>query len=491
MLKQTNSELGDFPSDVLVDLRPEQGRGLRERLEHALRSAIQERRLVAGTPLPPTRVLAAELGISRGVVVETYANLTADGYLEARQGAGTRVRLDAQQPKSRPPRERGFDPATFFERPRQASPIGAPPIRLIGGLPDPSLFPRARWLRHYRAALTELPDPELTYPSTLGAEALRECLAAYLGRVRGVYTAADRMLICGGFTQGVTLLARALQRAGGARIAIEDPCFGLHRRAIEMAGLQPVPIAVDERGIDPAALEGLDVAAVVVAPAHSYPTGGTLDAQRRSDLIAWAERNDALIVEDDYDAEFRYDRVPIGALQGLAPDVVVYIGGASKTVTPALRLGWMAVPAHLVRPLEREKRYDDMGSPLLEQLAFARFVESGDLANYLRRVRPVYRRRRDTTITALEELVPKARWQGEAAGLHLWVELPPGVDERALAVATYERGVLIEDAGWHWARPHEAPPSIVLGYGSLTEPAIRRGLEIVAEAIRDVSRTAS
>jgi len=470
-----------FPSDVLVDLRSAHGRGLRERLEHGLRGAIQDRRLVAGAALPPTRVLATELGISRSVVVEAYGNLAADGYLESRQGAGTRVRADSPQEAPRPPRP---EPAMdFFRRPRQASPTGAPAIRLLGGLPDPALFPRTQWLRHYRAALAELPDPDLTYPSTLGAQPLREALSAYLGRVRGVATEPDRMLVCAGFTQGLTLICRALGRAGARRMAVEDPCFGLHRRAIAMAGLEPVPIAVDAHGLDTALLDDHDVAAVLVAPAHSYPTGATLDVRRRRDLVAWARRRDALIVEDDYDAEFRYDRVPIGALQGLAPDRVAYVGTASKTVSPALRLGWIAAPAHLLDAIEREKRFDDMGSSLLEQVAFARFVDSGDLARYLRRVRPIYRGRRDAAIAALAELLPAVRWHGAAAGLHLHVTLPEHVDERALALAAHERGVLLEDAAWHWARPKQAPPSLVLGYGSLSEPLMRKALALVADAL--------
>jgi GntR family transcriptional regulator / MocR family aminotransferase len=467
-----------------VDLRPDDGRGLRARLEHGLRSAIQDRRIVAGAVLPPTRVLAAELGISRSVVVEAYGNLAADGYLVARQGAGTRVRADAHAER-RGHRRSGArqHTAAFFLRPRQASPNGAPPVRLLGGLPDPALFPRAKWLGHYRAALAELPDPALTYPSTLGAEALRVALSAYVGRVRGVATTPDRMLVCAGFTQGLTLVCRALRRGGARRVAVEEPCFGLHRRAISMTGLEPVPVAVDADGLDPARLEGHDVAAVLVAPAHSYPSGATLDAHRRRDLVAWAQRQGALIIEDDYDAEFRYDRVPIGALQGLAPDRVAYIGSASKTVSPALRLGWVAAPAQLVDALEREKRFDDMGSGLLEQLAFARFVDSGDLARYLRRVRPIYRGRRDAAIVALAELLPAARWQGAAAGLHLHVTLPPGVDERALAFAAHERGVLIEDAAWHWARREDAAPAIVLGYGSLPEPMLRNAIATIAEAI--------
>jgi GntR family transcriptional regulator / MocR family aminotransferase len=483
MHKQTNQPREGFPSDVLVDLRPESGRGLRERLEHGLRRAIQQGRLVPGTTLPPTRVLAAELGISRSVVVEAYGNLAADGYIEASQGSGTRVRLGEM------PREilGGRDAATFFARPRTPSPVGGPPIRLVGGLPDPALFPRAQWVRHYRAALAELPDPELTYPPILGSEALRGELAAYLGRVRGVSTLPERMLVCTGYTQGVTLVCRALQRSGARRIAVEDPCFGLHRRAIAAAGLQPVPVPVDEGGLDVGALARHDdLAGVLVAPAHSYPTGATLGRERRGKLIAWAHDRDALVIEDDYDAEFRYDRAPIGVLQGLAPDRIVYIGGASKTVSPALRLGWIALPAHLARRVEREKRLDDMGSPLLEQLAFARFVGGGDFSRYLRRVRPIYRARRDATIAALAELLPDARWQGAAAGLHLHVILPEGVDERELAHAAHDRGLLLEDAAWHWADPREAPPSIVLGYGALSVPAIRRGIAALAEVVDEV-----
>ena len=227
---------------------------------------------------------------------------------------------------------------------------------------------------------------------------------------------------------------------------------------------------------------------MLVAPAHSYPTGTTLDTRRRHGLVAWARRRDALIIEDDYDAEFRYDRVPIGALQGLAPDRVVYLGSASKTVSPALRLGWVAAPPDLAGALEREKRLDDLGSGLLEQLAFARFVDRGDFARYLRRVRPVYRTRRDATIAALGELLPEVRHHGAAAGLHLHVTLPPGVDERALARTAAARGVLVEEAARHWADPAQAPPSLVLGYGPLSEPAIRRAVGVLAEAISAAPR---
>jgi GntR family transcriptional regulator / MocR family aminotransferase len=482
MPEQTNSPHDGFPSDLLIDLRRENGRGLRERLEHGLRGAIQRGRLVAGAPLPPTRVLAAELAISRSVVVEAYGNLVADGYLEASQGSGTRVRSLAGAVA--PPSARGDDATSFFGRPRAASPFAGPQLRLIGGLPDPALFPRKRWLRHYRAGLSELPDPELTYPPTRGAEPLRVQLAAYLGRVRGVSTTPDDLLVCTGFTQGVTLVCRALRRAGARRIAVEDPCFGLHRRAVALTGLEPVPVPVDAHGLDVAALSGHDdIAAALIAPAHSYPTGATLSTERRGELTRWARERDALLIEDDYDAEFRYDRTPIAALQGLAPERIAYIGGASKIVSPALRLGWIAIPPRLAHAVEREKRFDDMGSPLLEQLAFARFIGSGDLSRYLRRVRPVYRERRDAAIAAVSELLPESRWQGAAAGLHLHVLLPGGADERALVRAAFDRGLLLEDAGWHWADPRQAPASIIVGYGTVPPPAIRRGVAVIAELL--------
>ena len=473
-----------FPSDLLVDLRRSNGRGLREQLEHGLRSAIQDGRLAPGSALPASRVLAAELAISRSAVTEAYGNLQAAGYLEARRGAGTRVRHDARRPAAPAAAPgRPLDLAGFFTRPRETLRRPDGPLRLLGGLPDPALFPRERWGRHYRAALAEAPDADVTYPDVFGATALRTALDAYLGRVRGVDTVPERLLVCAGITQGLTLTCRALGRAGVRRIAVEDPCFAVHRRAIAMTGLEPVPIPSGEHGLDPDLLDEANVGAVVVTPAHSYPAGGTLTPARRHALLDWARRRDAVIVEDDYDAELRYDRTPIGALQGHAPDRVVYLGSASKTVSPALRLGWLAAPAGLVDAIADEKHVDDMGSTLFEQLAFARFLAAGDFTRHLRRIRPVYRARRDATARAVAELLPDARPRGADAGLHLFVALPEAIDERAAAAAALERGLLVETGARHWADRARGEPSIVLGYGALTEPAIPRVIAALAEAV--------
>lgn len=467
MATQANHSAG-FPPDVLVALDRAGGRGLRFQLEGELRRAVQDGRLTAGARLPPSRALAGDLGVARSVVVGAYGQLVADGYLQARQGSGTRVRaIDAHAPSR----------IARAERPATA--------QFIGGLPDPACFPRRDWLRHYRAALATAPDAALNYPGPHGALQLRAALASYLGRVRGVATSPERMLIATGFTQALVLLCRVLRARGVERVAVEDPCFGLHRQAIVATGLQPVLVGVDEDGIDVAALAARAAGAVLVAPAHSYPTGAVLSPARRGQLVAWARQHDALIIEDDYDAEFRYDRAAVGALQGLAPDHVVYAGCASKTLSPALRLGWLAAPDTLIDELAREKAFDDLGSGLLEQLALARLLDSGDFTRHLRRVRPLYRARRDAALGAVVEHLPDATPTGIDAGLHLYLRLPDRCHETTLIDVARNRGVHVEGAAWHWADPDSAPPALVLGYGSQTEPAIRRGVATLGAVYRD------
>jgi GntR family transcriptional regulator / MocR family aminotransferase len=464
-----------FPPDLLVTLDRSSGRSLREQLEEELRAAIRAGRLPVGTALPASRVLARELGVARGIVVDAYEQLAAEGYLEARQGSGTRVR--------------GTRPTRAVAAEAEQERAAARNSRLLGGLPDPLQFPRAQWLRRYRAALDALPDTSPGYPDPGGAIELRTALAAYLGRVRAVVTSPDELVVCGGFTQGLVLVCRALRGRGTARVAVEDPCFAYHRELIANAGVEPVPIRVDEQGIDVAELDRHDVGAVLVAPAHSYPTGAVLSPQRRRALVEWAHATGGLVIEDDYDAEYRYDRAPIGALQGLARDRVVYGGSVSKTLTPALRVGWLAAPPWLVADLRREKLYDDFATAMLDQLALAAFIADGDLVRHLRRVRPEYRRRRDAALRALALHLPDARPAGVAAGLHLFVELPPDVDERALRHAARREGVRIEGAARHWARREEAPPAFVLGYGGTDERGIEAAVAAVGRAYRSLAAT--
>ena len=431
--------------------------------------AIQQGRLPAAALLPPSRTLARELGVARSVVVDAYEQLAADGYLGARQGSGTCV-----LPTAKPVRT---DRKVHKPTPHT--------VRLLGGLPDPALFPRAEWLRHYRWALSTVPNRQLGYPGPLGAPPLREALTDYLIRVRGVVVRPERVLITSGLTQAVVLLCRALRDRGAEAIAVEDPGFGFHREAIANTGLRVVPIEVDDDGLDVVRLAERNVAAVLVAPAHSYPSGAVLSPARRTALVEWAHDKDVLIIEDDYDAEFRYDRAPIGALQGLAPECVAYAGCASKTLTPALRLGWMALPGRLVEDVVRQKLLDDMGTTMLEQLTLARFIDTGGLTRHLRRVRPIYRRRLDAALEAIATYLPDAVPQRVAAGLHLYVQLPEWCDELRLIDSAYQRGLLIEGASWHWSVPRSAPPALVLGYGAIDERAIRSGLEILGSIYRE------
>jgi GntR family transcriptional regulator/MocR family aminotransferase len=354
--------------------------------------------------------------------------------------------------------------------------------RLPSGLPDPASFPRREWLRHFRAVLGTQPDASFGYPEPQGNAELRQALAGYLGRVRAVRTTPGQMLICGGFAQGLTLVCGVLRDRGVTRVAVEDPCFSFHRRLIRASGLQPIPVPVDEHGLDVRRLGEVSVGAVLLAPAHSYPAGAVLSPQRRIDLLDWARATDALIIEDDYDAEFRYDRNPIGALQGLAPEHVVYGASTSKILSPALRLGWLAAPSWLIGELLRAKFLDDIATETLGQLTLARFIHSGNLARHLRRVRPLYRARRDTMLQALADFLPDAKETGVAAGLHLYVRLPPHCREDELIQTAREHGVHVEGAARHWANRHDAPPALVLGYATLHPATITRAVAVLGAA---------
>ena len=458
-----------FPADVLVTLDRSRPRSLRAQLERALRDAIARGSLAPGAALPPSRVLARELDVSRSVVAGAYEQLVTEGYLQARGGSGTRVR--AQDTGSRPQHRA----VPFWPVP--AGRDGATPA---SGLPDPALFPRQDWLHHYRDVLREMPDSGLLYPEPRGAPELRTALAAYLGRVRGVRATADQVLICGGFSQALMLLCRALGLRGVRRIAVEDPCFSYHRRLIRAAGLQPVPVPVDEQGLQTSRLAGLDAGAVLLSPAHSYPSGVVLSADRRVELLGWARAAGTLVIEDDYDAELRYDRLPIGAVQGLDPERVVYGGSVSKVLSPALRLGWLIAPPQLTEDIVRAKFLDDVASEALGQLTLARFLDSGTFARHLRRVRPIYRSRRDRLLAALAAHLPEIQPSGEAAGLHLLLRLPDEPGAGTLLDAAARHGIRLEDAARNWADHNPQPPALLIGYGALRDSALGHRIKTMA-----------
>jgi GntR family transcriptional regulator / MocR family aminotransferase len=357
---------------------------------------------------------------------------------------------------------------------------------------DGSQFPRRAWLRSIRHVLIEASPEDFGYVSGRGAPALHQALVAYLNRVRGTSARPENIVICNGYAQGVGLIISALVKAGAKRLAVEDPSADDDAvPTARAAGLEVVGVPVGEDGIRVEALERTDADALILTPSHQWPTGAVLAPEARAAALRWAQRRGALIVEDDYDAEYRYDRAPIGALQGLARDQVVYGGSVSKTLSPMLRIGWLAAPAWLAEDLRRQKLYDDFATGMLDQLALAAFIAEGDLARHLRRVRPEYRRRRDAALRALAVHLPDARPAGVAAGLHVFVRLPPGTDERALRHAVARDGVRIERAARHWARPEDAPPAFVLGYGAIDEAAIERVVATIARAYRSLGATGS
>ncbi len=451
--------------DLHLDLASVPGRSLRARAEHALREAVRSGRLAPGSRLPATRVLAAQLGVSRGVLVDAYAQLAAEGYLSTRRGAGTSVAGAFED-----------GPSAQQVTARRTIHFDLNPFR-----PALDGFPRAAWLAALTRVLRAAPDELLGYPDPAGTMELRRTLAAYLGRVRGVRTEPERIVITSGVRHGADLLWSALAADGARRVALESPGWeGMRETAVD-AGLKTLALPVDERGLAVERLEGEELDAVALAPAHQYPTGAVLAPARRLALVAWARGTGTLIVEDDYDAEYRYDRQPVGSLQGLAPEQVVYGGSTSKTLAPAVRLGWLALPPRLVGAVcARQRRRGAVPAPLM-QLTLADLIERGELDRHLRRQRRRYARRRDALLEALARALPELTVQGAAAGLYAVLALPAGVREQAVLDAARARGVALEGLGGR-------PPALVLGYANLPESGVARAVSALAASIRDATR---
>lgn len=455
---------------MLVELERDAELPLHEQIERSIRENIQAGRLAAGARLPSTRALAKELGISRGVVTEAYSQLAAEGYLLTSQGAPVRVARTVRASAPRPPAR---------------SMLPSFPYHFHPGLPDLAGFPRDRWLRSLRVAWRQTPIDAVGYPDPRGVPALRQALADYLGRVRGVAAEPEQMMICTGFTQAFSLICRWLAARGVEQVALEDPGWHTHRLIVEQAGLGVAPIPVDADGIRVDALEATMASAVVVTSAHQFPTGAVLSRERRSALIEWAEDGERLIVEDDFDAEYRYEGVGLGALQGLAPDRVAYVGSASKRLTPGMRLGWVLLPSWLAWSLIQAKTVEDGGSEAIGQLALHDFIERGELDRHIRRMRLRYQRRREALLDSLARRLPQAQVGDGAAGLYELVELPEEIDAAALLAAAAERGVGIDSLALHRFNP-VGPPGLVLGFACLSEPAIDHGIRLLGEALDTV-----
>jgi GntR family transcriptional regulator/MocR family aminotransferase len=454
--------------ELLLSVSKDRPGTLSTQIQGQIRDAVRDGSLRPGTPVPSTRDLARQLGVSRKVAVDAFAQLAAEGYLALRQGAQPRV---AAGP---------FPGAAPVAAPAPASGVR---FDFLPARPDVSSFPRADWGRCLRDAVNEITVADLGYGDAFGIDALRDGLADYLGRVRGVVAGRDQIVVTNGYLQGLGLICRALAGRGARRIACEDPSSIEEGQIAARAGLEAVRVPVDDLGLRVDLLAAAEVDAVVLTPAHQHPTGVVLAPERRTALIAWLRATGAIAVEDDYDAEYRYDRPAVGALQGLDRDHVVYAGTVSKVLAPALRLGWMVLPPSLVAGVREEKLLHDQGTARIEQLAFAHFLRRGDLDRHLRRMRLRYRRRRDAMIAALAESMPAATVRGIAAGLHVTVELPAGVDEAAVAAAARARGIALATMSDYWTGG-SYPPTLILGYCQMTEARLRAGVRELAAVVQ-------
>ncbi|MEU9224657.1 PLP-dependent aminotransferase family protein [Streptomyces massasporeus] len=450
--------------DLLVEPT---GPGLRRGLTDALREAVRSGRLAPGTRLPSSRALAADLGIARNTVADAYADLVAEGWLTARQGSGTRVAArEVVPPSGTAPHPRALTRPAYDLRP---------------GSPDLASFPRAEWLKAARRALTAAPYQALDYGDPRGRPELRAALAGYLSRARGVRADPERIVVCAGFAHGLKLLGTVLRARGARTVAVESYGLDVHRRILAGCGLDTVPLPFDRRGTDPGGLAAAE--AVLLTPAHQFPMGVPLHRDRRTAVVDWARRTGGLVLEDDYDGEFRYDRQPVGALQGLDPDRVVYLGTASKSLAPGLRLAWMVLPPGLAEEAAAAKGGVDTCG-VLDQLTLAEFLTSGAYDRHVRATRLRYRRRRDALVAAVAARAPEARVTGIAAGLHVLLRLPPGT-ERSVVQAAHWRGLALHGLARYSNPDASAEPvdALVVGYGTPPDHAWSGALDALCAVL--------
>ena len=483
-------EWSGLSPELLVRLDRSASQPLRAQLEESLREAIRGGRLRTGERLPSSRELARELGVSRGMVQDCYGQLLAEGYLTSRTGSATRVAgFSGQQAGDQPVAGLAVVPPSVSSPGRH--PSETPLIAdFQPGVPDLSSFPRTDWAWAIKQACTHAASADLGYGDPRGSSVLREVLAGYLRRVRAAAASPARMTISTGFAQGINLVLRALAGQGGVTcVAFEDPGYGSAQadetvRAALAMGIRVSYVPVDGQGLMVSELAASGAQAVVVTPAHQSPTGVVLSPPRRRALTDWARRVGGYVIEDDYDSEFRYDKEPVGALQGLAPDQVFLLGTASKALAPAVRLGWVHAPAPLASAVAAEKEMSDRGSCMLDQLALATLLTTGRYDRHLRRMRTVYAARRTALTDAFARQVPGVQLTGLAAGFHAVAPLPPGADETAVIAAARERRVGLHGIGDYRGNPDTAaPPALVMGFGNVRERAIEPAIASVADLL--------
>ena len=460
---------------------------LNRQIGSQIRALILRGDLPAGHLLPSTRHLGKELGVARSTVLEAYDQLLAEGYLESRSGSGPRVAQGI-----RPQPQLTGDSAAML--PMASRIKGCDPPELVNfqsGIPALELFPAGEWGKLYRQCCENLPASALRYCSPAGVDELREAIAGWLLRMRGLRADPGQIMITTGATQGLRLVARLLNRPKALAL-VEDP---VHRGLVEVitrAGYEVKGIAADAQGMDADQVHNLSEACasrcsfIYVTPSHQYPTGGILSAPRRQTLVNFARARDCMLVEDDYDGEFRFEGTPISAMRELAPERVIYIGSFSKILAPALRIGFAVVPAALIPFWIEEKQFTDVHTDALTQRALASFISSGTLERHIWKMCKLYKRKRQYLLQCLRERFGGCfAASGQAAGLHMVAEFPGIMFNETVLSSMRAHGVRAVPVEHHsLCRDGSHAHKLILGYAHLSEQAMERGVAALHAALR-------
>jgi GntR family transcriptional regulator / MocR family aminotransferase len=448
---------------------------LTQQIYEQIRSRILAGDYLPGDKLPSSRELAQHLGVSRTMAVEAYEQLQMEGFLESLRGSGTYVAKGATLPTPAAP------PSYEWDQLRRQT--HADHIHFRPGKPSLAHFPRAKWGQIAKHVYQEATENLLGYHSPEGLIELREVLARYLARVRGVQCHPEQILITTGATQAMTLITQCLL-APGSTIAMEDPVTDEIRTIFELAGIRFHPVPVDDKGMQTEHLPSQQsVPLIFVIPSHQFPMGGTLSIQRRVKLIEYARLHDSYIVEDDYDSEFCFEGTPVPSLQGMAPERVIYVGTFSKILSPAIRIGYLILPPPLVSPFRKHKWYLDRHSPLMDQMILSRFIQEGHLDRHIRNMKKVYHKKRNHLIKALTRHFPQVNILGRKAGMHLVAEFPGLAFTEELLADIHQAGVFVESVEHYALQKGRHQHQIVLGFGGLSEEEIDKGIAVIKKAV--------
>ncbi|MDZ5471428.1 PLP-dependent aminotransferase family protein [Bacillus sp. 31A1R] len=448
---------------------------LTQQVYEQLRQFILNGDMKKDEKLPSTRELASSLGVSRNIVLEVYDQLVAEGYLIVRPRAGTFVAPGSLFQTSGS--KESLQKEEFIHNKNQDI------IDFRAATPAMDHFPRKTWGRLAKDICFDVPDMIFGYQSSDGLPELKEEISRYILRSRGVVCQPHQIMITSGATQALSLITEILMR-DNQNVAVEDPVTDEMRTIFSYRGAHLCPIPVDDKGIQPEFLsEESPPGFVFVLPSHQFPMGVTLTIQRRIQLIEYARRCNSYIVEDDYDSEFTYEGTPVHSVQGLDPERVIYVGTFSKILSPALRIGYIVLPTGLVDEFKKLKWYTDRHHPSLEQLILTRFIREGYLDRHIRKMKRIYKQRREALVNSLKRHFPGCTILGHAAGMHLVAEFPNVSFTQQIIDWVCKHGVKIYSAEQYSLLKGSHENKIVLGYGSLSVEVIEEGVRRIKEAM--------